>query len=355
MSSERSSIIDWCMGVPTWYERDDPFQGDGFQPRPGAAAAAGDAAEEAPEEGSEPESDDQPEGDAQDEQPVDYPEDLPPRPPGRRSWFRTGTPLLGSSNSSRQRPSHPSTALEVRHNSKKRKLSRFLGLLSRKRKARNERGPLPQAVIEVLQQPVYLNFLFIGSKGSGQTSLLFRSSNGYFPDVRFPSSEPSSDVNLEADARQTGVCHGPADDSSGAPDLNTVERLSCLPWHGIFLCFDVHTKLSLRAIIQWWPDSAGQWRHAKSRGFASVYQGFDPLIYVVGLKRDLRLNIPPGYTERDLVDRDEAKAEATSINAEHYHECSAKTSDGMDALFNDAADEAARRVLQRRHRDILGE
>ncbi|PNY29099.1 UDP-N-acetylglucosamine transferase subunit alg14 [Tolypocladium capitatum] len=326
MSNDRSSIIDWCRGVPTWYEREDPFQGDGFPLQP----AAGDAAEEAPEEGSESESDEQPEGDTQDEQAVDYPQDLPPRPPGRRSWFRTSTPLLGPSNSSQQRPSYPSTDIEVRHNSKKRKLSRFRGLFSRKRKEQHELSPLPQAVSQALRRPIHLNFLFIGSKGSGQTSLLLCDNPGQL----LGPSAANRDTSLQSD-------------SSGAPDLNTVERLSCLPWHGIFLCFDVHTKISLRAIIQWW-------RHAKSRGFASAYQNFDPLIYVVGLKRDLRLNIPSGHTERDLVGRDEAKAEATSINAERYHECSAKTSDGMNALFDDAADEAARRVMRRRYRDILG-
>ena len=66
---------------------------------------------------------------------------------------------------------------------------------------------MPHAVVEALMKPITLNFLFIGSKGSGQTSLLLwdnptvsflgdipsltvtrprcysRSSNGYFPDV----------------------------------------------------------------------------------------------------------------------------------------------------------------------------
>lgn len=38
-----------------------------------------------------------------------------------------------------------------------------------------------------------------------------------------------------------------------------------------------------------------------------TYQDWDPLIYVVGLKRDLRLNIPHGYSERDLADREEVR------------------------------------------------
>jgi Ras family protein A len=68
----------------------------------------------------------------------------------------------------------------------------LLNLLSRKRKRREQE-------LEVPREPVRLNFLFVGSKGAGQTSLLLwvaqktrliylltlysRSRYGYFPDA----------------------------------------------------------------------------------------------------------------------------------------------------------------------------
>jgi Ras family protein A len=71
----------------------------------------------------------------------------------------------------------------------------ILNLLSRKRKRREQE-------VEVPREPVHLNFLFVGSKEAGQTSLLLwvvqrtglmylltmcsRSRYGYFPDVSSP-------------------------------------------------------------------------------------------------------------------------------------------------------------------------
>ena len=48
-----------------------------------------------------------------------------------------------------------------------------------------------------------------------------------------------------------------------------------------------------------------QWTHARTRAFTkeSPFQmGFDPLLHLVGLKKDLRLNMPEGMNEAHFVD-----------------------------------------------------
>lgn len=40
-------------------------------------------------------------------------------------------------------------------------------------------------------------------------------------------------------------------DTSGTPDLETVELLSYLSWDAIFLCFDTDEKASLDMVVRW--------------------------------------------------------------------------------------------------------
>ncbi len=40
-------------------------------------------------------------------------------------------------------------------------------------------------------------------------------------------------------------------DTSGTPDLETVELLSYLSWDAVFLCFDTNEKASLDAVVRW--------------------------------------------------------------------------------------------------------
>ncbi|KAL3606885.1 hypothetical protein FPOAC2_01857 [Fusarium poae] len=137
LSEER--IDSWRQRVPTRLNRDDPFNGDGFGERPATR--------------------------------LTFREASPPqrRPSTRLSFLRAATPLFGRSSTPSIRPASGLT--ERRAGSNRRNL---LTLLSRNRKRKTEEAEIPR-------EPVRLNFLFVGSKGSGQTSLLFRSRYGYFP------------------------------------------------------------------------------------------------------------------------------------------------------------------------------
>ncbi|KAG9506685.1 hypothetical protein J7337_000219 [Fusarium musae] len=102
------------------------------------------------------------------------------RPSTRLGFFRAATPMFGrSSTPSSTRPA--SSMMQQRAEGKRRSL---LSLLTRKRKRKE-----PE---EIPRDPVRLNFLFVGSKAAGQTSLLFRSRYGYFPDVSLPFTQSSA-------------------------------------------------------------------------------------------------------------------------------------------------------------------
>ncbi|KAM0269724.1 hypothetical protein ACHAPA_003932 [Fusarium lateritium] len=282
MPEER--IDSWRQRVPSRLERRDPFEGDGFDERPATRLTFRD------------------------------PSPPPERPHTRLSFLRAATPLFGRSSTPSDQ--NASSTMGRRTEGKRKTL---LNLLSRKRKRREQE-------VEVPREPVRLNFLFVGSKEAGQTSLLFRSR---YVQWLLPSS-----------------------DTSGVPDLNTVEKLTYIEWDAVFLCFDISDKISMYTIIQW------QWHHASNQGFAKS-QTFEPFLYLVGLKKDLRdqcfledhqsssSNSSSGLLAYPTccVCPSEAMWQAQRIGAHRYVECSAATGEGMKEVVDDSAREAMRRVV----------
>ncbi|KAF5719798.1 FAD dependent oxidoreductase [Fusarium globosum] len=278
MPEER--IDSWRQRVPSRMDREDPFEGDHFDEHPPTRLTFRDV--------SPPEA----------------------RPSTRLGFFRAATPLFGRSST----PSSTRPASSMMQRCAERKRRSFLSLLTRKRKRKE-----PE---EIPRDPVRLNFLFVGSKAAGQTSLLFRSRYGYFPD-----------------------------DTSGVPDLNVVQKLTYIEWDAVFLCFDISDKISMYTIIQWW-------HHASSQGFAKS-ASFAPLLYLVGLKKDLRdqcfledHQTGSAFSSSGLlayptccICSSEATWQATRIGAHKYIECSAATGEGMKEVIDDSGREAMRRLV----------
>ncbi|CAM1510565.1 Fc.00g009000.m01.CDS01 [Cosmosporella sp. VM-42] len=295
-----SQCVDaWRKRVPSRLDREDPFADDGFEERPHTRLT------------------------------LREPETPTRRPSTRLSFLRAATPLFGRRPSTSLSGRPPSVRGPSEVKGKKKSL---LGLLIRKRKRRSP-SPSPEPVP---REPVRLNFLFVGSRASGQTSLLFRARYGYFPDAG-------------AFARPLYETY----DTSGVPDLNTVEKLTYISWDAIFLCFDVTDKISMYTIVQWW-------QHAHNNGFATE-QGFEPLLHLVGMKKDLRDQCfledhregsacsPSGLMAYPTccVCPSEASWHAKRIGAHRYLECSAASGEGMDVVFDEAGREATRRAIRR--------
>ncbi|KAF4344858.1 FAD dependent oxidoreductase [Fusarium beomiforme] len=285
MPEER--INSWRQHVPSRLDRDDPFEGDHFDERPPTRLTFRDV--------SPPEA----------------------RPSTRLGFFRAATPMFGRSSTPSTRPA--SSTMQRRAEGKRRNL---LSLLSRKRKIKVKE--------EITREPVRLNFLFMGSKASGQTSLLFRSRYGYFPDSSaFARPLYETYVNER-------IYHN--------------QPLTYIEWDAVFLCFDISDKISMYTIIQWW-------HHASNHGFTKSAT-FEPLLYLVGLKKDLRdqcflenHRTSSAFSSSELmayptccICSSEANWQATRIGAHRYIECSAATGEGMKEVIDDSAREALRRL-----------
>ncbi|KAL6855493.1 hypothetical protein ACO1O0_006642 [Amphichorda felina] len=293
-SHERAVSIDsWRHFVPSRLERDEPFGDDSFETRPSTRVTF-----------REPE----------------LPKD---RSSSRLSFLRPATPFFGRASTSSSK--RPGTVLGTVGEEKKKRTKRagLWNLLHRKRERSPEQESIPA-------EPVRLNFLFVGAQSSGQTSLLFRSRYGYFPDAR-------------AIAR---TCY---EDTSGAADLNNVWRLSYMAWDAVFLCFDVTNKVSMYTILSW---------------------AFVPLVYLVGMKKDLRAADFMEEQQQQLEEEEgrlgrprttaslaayptcsvgpsEAAWQAKRIGAHRYLECSALTGEGTSAVIDDVGREATRRAVER--------
>ncbi|KAM0409725.1 hypothetical protein ACHAPZ_000307 [Fusarium culmorum] len=261
LSEER--IDSWRQRVPSRLDRDDPFKGDGFDGRPSTRLTFREA--------SPP----------------------PRRPHTRLGFLRAATPLFGRSSTPSSRPASGMTGRRAESNR-----TRLLTLLSRKRK-RNEDE------VEIPREPVRLNFLFVGSKGSGQTSLLFRSRYGYFP-------------HSDAFAR---------------------------PLYETYVSDRVYHKQP--------------WNNASNHGFAKSAT-FEPLLYLVGLKKDIRDQCfledhrtdSAANLSSDLivyptccVSPSEASWQAMRIGAQKYIECSATTGEGMKDVIDGTGRDAMRKIV----------
>ncbi|KAF5611831.1 FAD dependent oxidoreductase [Fusarium subglutinans] len=287
MPEER--IDSWRQRVPSRMDRDDPFEGDHFDERPPTRLTFRDV--------SPPEA----------------------RPSTRLGFFRAATPMFGrSSTPSSTRPA--SSLMPRRAEGKRRSL---LSLFTRKRKRKE-----PE---EIPRDPVRLNFLFVGSKAAGQTSLLFRSRYGYFPDSN-AFSRPLYETYVNE-----RMYHN--------------QPLTYIEWDAVFLCFDISDKISMYTIIQWW-------HHASDQGFTKS-ASFAPLLYLVGLKKDLRdqcfledHQTGSAFSSSGLlayptccICSSEANWQATRIGAHKYIECSAATGEGMKEVIDDSGREAMRRLV----------
>ncbi|VUC31268.1 unnamed protein product [Clonostachys rosea] len=299
-SQEQARFIEsWRRFIPNRVERDDPFAEGPFGMRPSTQLSFHTPQKPEPSR----------------------------RASTRLSFLRAATPLFGRGSPPPQ-DVRPATVLGLRsagdeHPEKSRKRGFLRRLLHRGYKDKRARSPTPEPFF-IVAEPIRLNFLFVGPKNSGQTSLLFsRSRYGYFPD-----------------------------DTSGAPDLNAVRSLSYMKWDAIFLCFDTMDKISMFSIISWW-------HHAVVDGFLES-QRFVPMLYLVGMKKDLReqrflereerrARAPASYSPFPLscVCPSDAAWHAGQIGAEGYLECSALTGDGMDRVIEDVGIEATRRTIMR--------
>ncbi|KAH7320812.1 P-loop containing nucleoside triphosphate hydrolase protein [Stachybotrys elegans] len=174
------------------------------------------------------------------------------------------------------------------------------------------------------RQELDLQFLFVGCKGVGQTSLLYRARYQQFPH-----------------------------DTSNVTDLRMVQRLSYQHWDAIFLCFDIRDKRSLQNVLTWWRD-------AYHGGFARD-QAIHPYLSLIGLKKDLRDRCQSpehraGVLAQDMcfvyptccVATADGQRTAARVGGARYIEVSSKTGENLHVIYNEIPKAIATDLLHRR-------
>ncbi|KAI0403217.1 P-loop containing nucleoside triphosphate hydrolase protein [Xylaria palmicola] len=177
-----------------------------------------------------------------------------------------------------------------------------------------------------------MRFVFVGDAGCGKSSLLMRFYRDTFTQHYAPTQYELFNKVVTVDGQDADV---ELWDTAGDVTLEQLGRLSYLAWDAVFLCFSVSSMRSFdNARTQW---IAQIRRHTRGA----------PLL-LVGTKTDDRVGRglwAPLYPDLDArVTATEGSMMATELGAYRYVECSAKTGQGIEGLFEDGV----RAVFQQR-------
>lgn len=166
--------------------------------------------------------------------------------------------------------------------------------------------------------------VIVGDGACGKTCLLIVFSKDQFPEVYVPTVFENYVADIEVDGKQVELALW---DTAGQEDYDRLRPLSYPDTDVILMCFSIDSPDSLENIPEKWTPEV---RH------------FCPNvpIILVGNKKDLRMD---ETTKRELakmkqepVRIDDGRAMADKIGAFGYLECSAKTKDGVRAVFETA-------------------
>lgn len=166
--------------------------------------------------------------------------------------------------------------------------------------------------------------VIVGDGGCGKTCLLIVFSTNAFPERYIPTVFENYIAQVKVDGKKVELALW---DTAGQEDYDRLRPLSYPDTDIVLITFSIVNPQSLRNVIDKW--------HPEISHFIS---GAPYLL--VGLKRDLRIDLPT-LTELDQlgqapVTEKEGAAVARQINALKYMECSARTREGVDAVFQTA-------------------
>lgn len=166
--------------------------------------------------------------------------------------------------------------------------------------------------------------VIVGDGACGKTCLLIVFSKGTFPEVYVPTVFENYVADVEVDGKHVELALW---DTAGQEDYDRLRPLSYPDSHVILICFAIDSPDSLDNVQEKW---------------ISEVVHFCPYLPVilVGCKMDLR-NDPKtvaelAKTSQQPVTEQQGDNMRKAIQAEKYLECSAKTSDGVREVFEQA-------------------
>ncbi|KAJ3210211.1 hypothetical protein HDU82_008604 [Entophlyctis luteolus] len=198
----------------------------------------------------------------------------------------------------------------------------------------------PSAVQEArTQAAAKVKFVIVGDGFCGKTCLLIVYCRREFPEEYIPTVFENTNVDIEVDGQPVRLALW---DTAGQEDYSRLRPLSYTDSHAILICFSIDSPDSFENVWETW--------HPEVKNFCKGV----PVI-LVGCKKDLRTDpesiasleksgLSPirSHQARSLA-RDntlifaQGEAMARKIKAKRYFECSARTGEGVDAVFSYSA------------------
>jgi len=183
--------------------------------------------------------------------------------------------------------------------------------------------------------------VIVGDGACGKTCLLIVFSKDQFPEVYVPTVFENYVADIQIDGKQVELALW---DTAGQEDYDRLRPLSYPDTDVILMCFSIDSPDSLENIPEKWTPEV---RH------------FCPNvpIILVGNKKDLR-NDPNTIKELEKmkqrpVSPEEGRAMAEKMNAYGYLECSAKTKEGVNEVFETATRAALSCRRRKRSKCVL--
>ncbi|KAK9368473.1 small GTPase superfamily [Lipomyces kononenkoae] len=166
--------------------------------------------------------------------------------------------------------------------------------------------------------------VIVGDGACGKTCLLIVFSKGTFPEVYVPTVFENYVADVEVDGRHVELALW---DTAGQEDYDRLRPLSYPDANVILICFSIDSPDSLDNVQEKW--------------ISEVLHFCQNLpIILVGCKKDLRNDSKTieelQKTSQRPVSTEEGEAVAQKIGAIKYLECSARTHEGVRAVFEHA-------------------
>ncbi|KAI1375121.1 P-loop containing nucleoside triphosphate hydrolase protein [Hypoxylon crocopeplum] len=183
--------------------------------------------------------------------------------------------------------------------------------------------PLPGAPRTMLDRP-RMRFLFVGDSGCGKSSLLLRYYFNQFDPAPTKSQYELFNKSVVVDGQDVDL---ELWDTSGNLALHQLKLISYLSWDVVFLCFSVESPMRFAKTQLSWVNEIGK------------HCGGAPVV-LLGLKKDtcmgksIGMPLVPHLQARLCAAEDSSGA--TIMRAIKYIQCSAKTGENVDLVFEEA-------------------
>ena len=168
----------------------------------------------------------------------------------------------------------------------------------------------------------HIKCVSVGDGAVGKTCMLISYTNGTFPEEYVPTVFDNYSQSLVIDGNNINLQLW---DTAGQEDYAKIRPMSYPDTNVVLLCFSLVSPTSLENVSSVWINEI---RTAEPKAE----------VILVGLKKDLRDNFPLDNKDPSLkpITSEEGQKVATAINAREYLECSAKTKDGLNRVFEQA-------------------